>query len=47
MVVSEEYMDELLKFDFASKKTGRGLSSILIHKKPRKTKEQSMNGPLS
>ena len=39
MVVSEEYMDELLKYDFASKKTGRGLSSILINKKPRKTQE--------
>ena len=36
MVVSEEYMNELLKFDFQSTKKGRGISSILIQKKERK-----------
>ena len=33
MVVSNEYMDELLKYDFTSTKKGRGLSSILLHKR--------------
>ena len=40
MVVSEEYMNELLKYDFTSTKKGRGLSSILLHKKERKQKGQ-------
>ena len=30
MLVSEEYMDELLKYDFQSTKKGRAMSSILI-----------------
>jgi hypothetical protein len=33
MVVSEEYMNELLKYDFVSTKKGRGVSSILINRK--------------
>ena len=40
MVVSEEYMNELLKYDFVSTKKGRGVSSILINRK-KNSKPQS------
>ena len=33
MVMSEDYMNELLKYDFVSTKKGRGVSSILINRK--------------
>ena len=33
MVVSEEYMNELLKYDFTSTKKGRALGSVLLYKK--------------
>ena len=32
MVIKEEFIDELLKYDYQSKKKGRGLSSLLISK---------------
>ena len=32
MVIKEEFIDELLKYDYQSKKKGRGVSSILISK---------------
>ena len=40
MVVDEEYLNELLKYDFKSKqKGGNKLSSCLIQKKPRIKKQ--------
>ena len=30
--IKEEYIDELLKYDYTSKKKGRGISSILMNK---------------
>jgi hypothetical protein len=39
MVVDEDYMNELLKYDFISTKKGRALSSILLHKKSKKQRE--------
>ena len=39
MAVPEEFMNELLRFNFVSKKRGRGVSSILLHKKERKQRE--------
>ena len=30
--IKEEFIDELLKYDYASKKKGRGISSILMNK---------------
>ena len=32
MHIKEEFMDELFKYDYQSKKKGRGLSSLLISK---------------
>ena len=33
MIVDEDYMNELLKYDFTSTKKGRGYSSLLVQKK--------------
>ena len=33
MAVDEEYMNELLKYDFTSTKKGRGFSSLLVQRK--------------
>ena len=30
--IKEEFIDELLKYDYSSKKKGRGISSILMNK---------------
>ena len=32
MAIKDEFIDELLKYDYQSKKNGRGLSSLLISK---------------
>ena len=32
MCIKEEFIDELLKYDYKSKKKGRGISSLLISK---------------
>ena len=43
MVISDEYMDELLKYDFTSSKRGRGVSSNLIrdmHSKKKRVKHE-------
>ena len=33
LAISEEYLNELLKYDFQSSKKGRGKSSILLRKR--------------
>ena len=33
MIIDEDYMNELLKYDFTSTKKGRGYSSLLVQKK--------------
>ena len=33
MIVDEDYMNELLKYEFTSTKKGRGYSSLLVQKK--------------
>ena len=32
MLIKDEFIDELLKYEYQSKKKGRGMSSILISK---------------
>ena len=39
MVISDEYIDEFLKYDYKSSKKGRGFSSILINKKKQNAEE--------
>ena len=42
MVVDEDYLDELLKYDFTSKQRGgKRLSSVLIQKKKRAPKKSA------
>ena len=40
MDISDEYLDELLKYDFKSTKKGRGVSSLLLKRKQREPKGQ-------
>ena len=47
LVINDEYMEELLKYDFKSSKKGRGMSSILIrdmHKMKRNREGQNIQG---
>ena len=37
--MSDEYIDEFLKYDYKSSKKGRGFSSILINKKKQNAEE--------
>lgn len=43
--IKEEFIDELLKYDYSSKKRGRGISSILMNKvgKGKVYKKQTQN----
>jgi len=36
MAVDDEYLNELLKYDFTSTKKGRGYSSLLVQRKKNK-----------
>ena len=46
MSIQDDFIDELLKYDYSSKKKGRGISSILISKmgKAKSYKPRKQNG---
>ena len=44
MMVNEDYLNELLKYDFTSTKKGRGYSSLLVQRKINNKMQGQMPG---
>ena len=42
LAISDDFLNELLKYDFTSSKKGRGFSSLLIERQSKKDKEQNL-----